>query len=556
MDTIILKFVLAVAGLFLKKDVDLEKLKVIVQTKLMMDRRRVRVTMKKQTDKEPKNQMLITQLVYAFFGLMMAGLVAYLDAIVLSMIFLHSYILFMMAMTMITDFSTVMLDTADNQIVLPRPVSSQTLFTARLVHILVYLLQFTIALALFPAITIFIVFGPLVGIAAIFTIAFTVAFAVFLTYLLYALILRFANEEKVKDIVSYFQIFMTVFFASGYQILPRLINFDQLKQSFALHTYSYFLPPVWMAVALEAVHNFNFDAIHILMMVLALFVPALTFWIMIKFLAPAFAKKLSAMGSGTDAAAGKVVAEKQTYKKPFEEKLSQLLGSNNTEKAGFELTWKMTARDRPFKMQFYPGLAYIFVFAFVIVFKSGANIGRLWATLGSTDYFLWLVYLPIFSVSPAVTLVAFNENFTAAWVYLSSPLYKPGSLISGSLKALLARFFVPIFILMFGFSFYIWGIRITDDFLLGFFSNILIFLLLAHLNNSHLPFSMQPGVKQQMGKFIKIFVQLLMIAVLVVLHYFSLMLPWLTAALIPFVAAGCYFMFKTIQQYKWSQIIT
>ena len=62
-------------------------------------------------------------------------------------IIVHTYIIFMMAMTLVTDFATVLLDTTDNQVILPRPVSSKTLFMARLVHILLYLLQFTIALS-------------------------------------------------------------------------------------------------------------------------------------------------------------------------------------------------------------------------------------------------------------------------------------------------------------------------------------------------------------------------------------------------------------------------
>jgi len=46
MDKLILRFVLFLAKTFLKKDVDFEKLKIIAETKLIMDRRRVRVTMR------------------------------------------------------------------------------------------------------------------------------------------------------------------------------------------------------------------------------------------------------------------------------------------------------------------------------------------------------------------------------------------------------------------------------------------------------------------------------------------------------------------------------
>ena len=63
MDKLILRFVLFIAKTFLKKDVDFEKLKIIAETKLIMDRRRVHITMKKQNNKEPNNQLLMTLIV-------------------------------------------------------------------------------------------------------------------------------------------------------------------------------------------------------------------------------------------------------------------------------------------------------------------------------------------------------------------------------------------------------------------------------------------------------------------------------------------------------------
>ncbi len=551
MDKLILRFVLFFVKTFLKKDVDFERLKIITETKLLTDRRRVRVTMKQRTDKEPKNQLLLTQIVYTFFGLMIGFVIFSLKEIRITMIFLHTYMLFMMAMTLITDFSSVMLDTADNQIILPRPVSSKTIFVARLVHILVYLLQFTIALAVFPLIFTFIVFGPLVGIAAIGTLLLTVAFAVFITYLLYAFILRFSSEEKVKDIVSWFQIFMTVFFAVGYQVLPRLINFDAVNITINIHWYSYLLPPVWMALTLEAISTLHFDSIHLIMMVLTLTAPVITFWVMIKFLAPSFARKLSSMGSSNNT---KPQAAGAVSKRSLSEKISSVVTGSPAEQTGFELTWKMTSRDKSFKIQFYPSLAYLVVFAFVFVFKSGKNIAVIWHTLADTKLFLWFVYLPMFSISSAIMLIAYNENFAASWIYLASPLQKPGSLISGALKSLLVKFFAPIFLLLFGFSIYVWGIAVIDDFILGFFNNVIIFLLMAHLRESYLPFSAQPNPKQNAGKFVQMILQLIIIAVVVGLHYLALRLPWAVPTLIPFSVAGCYLLIRLIQNYSWQKI--
>ncbi len=553
MDKLILRFVLFIAKTFLKKDIDFEKLKIIAETKLIMDRRRVRVTMKKQTKKEPNNQILMTLIVYSIMGLFIGALVLSLKEIIITMTIIHSYVLFMMAMTLITDFSSVLLDTTDNQIILPRPVNSKTFFVARLVHILVYLLQFTIALSVFPLIFIFIGYGILVGFASIITILLTVMFAVFITYLLYGFILRISSEEKIKDIISGFQIVMTIIFAVGFQIVPRLLNIENLKVTMPIHWYTYLLPPMWMANALQAVQQLHVDGPHLIMILLAIALPIVTFWVMIKFLAPSFAKKIAAMGNaGTQE---EIVLNKEgNRQKGLSEIISPIVCVNKIEEAGFEMAWKMTARDKGFKIQFYPSLAYILVFVFIVVFKRGEDFANTWAKLSGSQSFLWCVYLPMFTISAAVSLIAFNENFAASWVYISRPLKQPGSLISGALKMLLVKFFAPIIFILFVFSFYVWGYKIIDDFVLGIFNNILVFLIISHLGKSYLPFSMQPNVNQQTGKFIRVIYQMAIIGSLVGLHYLALKIWWLVIVLIPFSAAGCYFLFRTVQNYSWQKI--
>jgi ABC-2 type transport system permease protein len=554
MDKLILKFILFIVKTFLKKDVDFEKLKIITETKLILDRRRVRVTMKQKNNKEQKNQILVTQIVYCFFGLLIGSFVMATNNIMLSMTIVHSYILFMMVMTLITDFSSVLLDTTDNQIILPRPVNSKTFFVSRLVHILVYLLQFTLALALFPIIFTFIAFGAWVGMANIIAIFLTVMIAVFITYLMYGLILKFSNEEKLKDIISGFQIVLTIIFVGGSQILPRFINYSGLDNvKMTIQWYSYFIPPLWMANALQSLHTLKANLPHLMMIGMAVIFPIIMFWVMLKFLGPSFAKKMAALGNtGAETRSEEKNALKN--KLPLSEKISPLVCTSNTERAGFELTWKMTSRDKSFKMQFYPGFAYILIFVFAFIFKSGKDIGNTWINLHNTKSYLGLIYLPLFTISSAVTLIAFNENFSASWVYLSRPLYKPGNLITGALKTLLVKYLLPIFIPLFALALYIWGYKIIDDFIYGLLSNVFLFLILTHINKSYLPFSMQPNMSQQTGKFVLVILNFVLIAVLILLHYFATKIWWLPIALIPLPLTGCYFLLRTIQNYGWQKI--
>ncbi len=551
MDKLLLRFLLSVVSVFSKRDVDFDRLKIITETKILMDRRRVRVTYNKK-DKDPKNPLLITLVVYAFFGLMMGAMIFFTESLLLSMIFFHAYLLFMMAMTLITDFSAVLLDTTDNQIILPRPVNSKTVFLAKLIHILVYLLQFTIALAIFPLIAIFITHGAAAGLPAFFTVLLTVCLAVFFTYLLYILILRFGNEQKVKDIIGYFQIFMTLLFTVGYQLLPRLIDFEEIVRTFSLHWYSYFLPPVWMALTIESFKTVQFDAIHFLMIACAVFVPVITFWVMIKYLAPSFSRKLSLLQN--DQQSTPEVKFQGKKQRSLSSRLSAVLCYSALEKAGYELVWKITGRDKGFKMQFYPSIGYILVFVFITVFRSGRNFQETIDTLPDSKLFLWMIYIPMFSVSSSKSLVNYYENFQAAWVYQSTPIKYPGQIISGSLKALLTKFFLPAYLLLFLYSYYTWGPAIIDDFVFGFFNNMIIFFLLEVLSLHNLPFSQQQNLKMQSGRFVKVFLQIIIISALVGLHYLALRISWLIAVLIPVAAIGAWFFHNKVSSFRWKDM--
>ena len=556
MDKFILKFVLWIAKIFLGKDVNFEQLKIIAETKLLMDKRRVRVAINQNAKKEPKNNMIMTLVMYSFMGLMIGLFVFAIRDIIIGMTVLHTFILFMMCMTLITDFSSVLLDTTDNQIILPRPVNSKTFFVARLMHILVYLLQFTIVLSIAPLIFTFISYGVFVGLACILTIFLTVLFSVFLTYLLYGLILRVSSEEKVKSIINGFQIVMTIIFAVGFQIVPRLINFDLIEKKFtmAIQWYHYLLPPMWMANTLEIIQKGILDLPHILMLLLAIALPIFTFWIMLKFLAPSFAKKMAAMGNTSSEDIANPNTPQLKLENTFSDKIAKLVCKNKLEQAGFDLGWKMTSRDKTFKLQFYPSLAYLAVFIFVFVFKNGQNISSSWNDLHNTKNYLWFIYLPNLTITAGYTLLSYNENFGAAWRYYSSPISTPGNLISGGFKMILVKFYTPIAIILFGFLFFVWGTSILDDFVLGICNNILLMATISLLSKKYLPFSSQINVQQQSGKFVKMFMQMFITAFIVGLHYLVAKIWWLTLAFIPVTLVLCYFLIGKIQNFSWDII--
>jgi ABC-2 type transport system permease protein len=548
----LLKIVQLFNPVFRRQGIDVDRLYTIVELKLLMDTRRVYMSWKQGQQKDDKNHLTTILILYGLFGIFMGVAIYSFPTVVTAMILFHSYVIFMMAMTLITDFSSVLLDTTDNQILLPRPVNSKTLFMARLIHVLLYLLQFSVAVCLAPVIATFFKYGPLVGLGMILTSQLTVLLAVFLTYLLYLMVLRFSSEQKIKEIVTYFQIAMTLFFTIGYQLIPRMIDLEGVSASFTLKWYSFLIPPVWMAMALESLYDYNFDLAHLVMFFLAVSVPLFLYWVMNKFLAPLFSKQLASLNN--ESQPSKQLPVVVQSRPGFSGRLASLFCGSPVEKGAFGLTWKMTGRDKAFRLQFYPVLGYIPIILFIFILNSGRNMVEHLEMLPSSDRFLFLIYLPLFAVASSLNIVTFNENFQASWIYHSMPVKRPGELLSGNLKALILKYFVPIYIVFFAMSLFIWGPAIIDDFILGLLNSMISLLVLSHFTEHYLPFSRQPNIKQQSGKFIQVMLQMLIIGVLVTIHYLLLGRVYVMYGVAVLSFVGLWFMVKNLQAISWTKI--
>jgi ABC-2 type transport system permease protein len=290
------------------------------------------------------------------------------------------------------------------------------------------------------------------------------------------------------------------------------------------------------------------------MVILSVLVPVTGFWILFKYLAPGFANRLTALQGtsnkikSTDENTGKI------ERGSLSDRISAVACSTPVEKGAFGFTWKVTGRDRNFRMQFYPGLAYILIIFFIFVIRGGKSISENWLQLPETNNYLWLIYLSILAVASSLNLVAFNDSYAGSWIYHSTPVKQPGEIILGMVKSLFIKFFIPVYIVLFLIAINIWGMKVADDFLFGFFSNLLCFLVLAVLSDHYLPFSRQPDTKQQAGRFFVIMIQFLLVGALVGLHYLLISRPLLLYAVIPLLILGIVIMLKRLRSLPWSKI--
>ncbi len=530
--------------------VDYEQLRAIVATKLTMDNRRQLVAYSRRIKKAPNNSFGMTLFFYGIFGGFVALAMYNIPSFILSMIVFFTYIMVMISMTLITDFSSILLDTSDNTIILPRPVDGRTLFVARLVHILLYLSQLAIGLSIIPSIVIVIQYGALLFFIFWMLIILSIFTAVFITNALYLAIMQFANEEKLKSIINYFQIIMAIAIMGGYQILPRIIErLDMKIFVFEIQWWSFLLPPIWMAGTLEAFEFNVFDSAHIGLTASAAILPIVGIYVVNRYLSPLFNRKLATLGGS-----GEQVKKTKTEEHQLLNYIARWVTTTPFERGAFDAIYKILGRDRKIKLKIYPAFGYVAVFGLIFMLRSSEDFAITWTNLPNTQYHLMLLYLAFMVLQVAFHEIPYSDDFKASWIYYSTPLQAPGEILSGTVKAICVRLFLPAYLVISVFILSIWGLRVIDDITVGLFNNLLMIMILASINKRHLPLSMAPDVRAQSGNLVRSILSLALIGILGVSHFLLTQKPILLLCAIPIQLVVLYFIHRAYRRTSWSQI--
>ena len=278
-------------------------------------------------------------------------------------------------------------------------------------------------------------------------------------------------------------------------------------------------------------------------LLLAILVPVVSIWAVVRFLAPAFTQKLTLITGS--------VEEKRTRYASARTKGFNLktlfckgLTKRGTDRAGFLFTWDMMARSKDFKMRVLPQFGYILVF-FVIFYLQKQ----------STDSFLiMLIYFSSGILTGSIYQVSYSEKNKASWLFHVTPIKAPGLLIGGSVKAILAMFYLPIavFLLVLGLVFL--GPSGLVSIVMGVLNVLAIALLQAYLNYRYLPFSRQMDGTSNGGGFIRVMMTLLPMAVLGIMHYFLRDITWALAILLLISAVASWLLYKKITSLEWDDL--
>jgi ABC-2 type transport system permease protein len=524
---LILAIILAPKVIYQRLGVNVMHLKSILTTKLIMDDRRPNAfqqVQNKRTEKPTASATIGTILMSAVMGLFFLVSFSVGNDYVNHLTVYFSVYIVILASTLISDFTSVLIDIRDNYIILPKPVNDKTVVVARLLHILIHVSKLVVPMSL-PAF-VFILLNASAWGALVFIvlICLVTLFTLFLINALYIIILRLTTPEKFQNIISYFQIFIAIVVYGGYQIGARAMG-SLITRGLDISAvkYIWLVPSYWFAGAWQGLSTLQMSNGWLLATALSFIVPLVSIWVVVKYFAPSFNRKLSQI-SGSNAEAAPLQKGNKTISTTsgYSQALAKLFTKESAEKMGFLFCWKMTSRSKDFKMKVYPSIGYVVVYS-AIVFYGSTSLTLASIRNSPTQAkiaLLSMIYFSSFILITTISQIAYSEKFKAAWIYFTTPIHAPGKLISGALKAAILKFFIPIMILITLPAIYFLGPGVIPNLVLGISNQFLICAIIAYTNARHLPFSTSQTMASKSGAFLRGLLTLIIPGVIGIIHLF------------------------------------
>lgn len=542
------------ARLFTALGVDYAQFRAILEVKLTMDNRRQLGAFQgaSGSKKQPKAIFFLTLVGYTFFGLYFGVIVAVMPSTLTAMTLAHSFVMVMVGMSLVGDYSTVLLDTTDNAVMQPRPVTGRTLLVARVVHVALYLSLMSFSLSLCTMVVAAFKIHLLAPVVFAATLGLSMCLVVFLASTMYLLAMRVASAERVRDIITWVQIVLAVVMVGGYQILPRMMGADALKSmTLESATWVYFYPPAWFAAPIDLLAG-HVTLMNLFLSTEAVLIPILAMLVVVRVLAPTFNKSMLALEA--QAPVKPVAIPAAGRPTTLSSRLARLTCRNEEMQAAFDMVWQLCARDRQFKRRVYPSVAMMAVMAVAFLFNTGGKSEPVLQKLRESNWYLIALYLASLPTATVIAQVALTEQPEAAWIYRLLPIARPGRIIVAGWKVMLMRIVVPVQIALLVVLFALIGPRMLLDGVVAASATLFIAALYGLVFGRQFPFSMPYSVMQQSGRLIRTFGLMFLPFILCGLHFAFALMPYAPVLLIPVYLLLTWFVLKAIESTAWPDL--
>ncbi|GEK91278.1 hypothetical protein [Alkalibacterium kapii] len=478
---IYLRFADKLAPMYTKIGVDYVQMRTILAMKMTIDRRQktaLNGMSDSTTEGEEKNHFFGSLWVYTLISIFLLFLFVY-DNWVFQYTAYFSYILIMLFSTMLANFSTILLDNKDTELIGSKPVSRKTIGAAKATHIGIYLVSFTLAVGMPVMLATFYFNGFLAGLLLILLTLLSALWTLGLTIILYATVLKYFDGERLKNIIAYSQISVSVFMVAGYYLIGQLfeiIDPETLLVEMDLSLGHALLFPMWFVAPFGLLQE-GYNNVY-LIYTLFLIAGTIAIGVLYHLNGDKIDGNLQKLNKSRTKPGSRSILEKSTAK---------LLGLTSLEKAYYHFTWQLTKNEREFKTRLYPSIASAMIFPLFMFFSNLRGSQAI--TSQNMQTFLYLPYFAMLSIPMIAVATQFSVNYKGRWLFELSPKQAKGPFLRAVTKVMLIKILLPMYgfisvlvLIMTGFTH---SVQLINGFLL---MSVVLYVEMKR-TGQHLPFS-------------------------------------------------------------------
>src|SRR5436853_901643 len=435
-------------------DIDARQLATLVGVYLKQDLRGGRAFMQFSAREYVRGNLALLMLLgmYVFTGLIVGMMVFVTDIDVLHFsIIIHTFTLLIVALAILAESGNVIFNESEADILGHLPISSRTYFAAKVLNLFLFTSLLAAAANLFPAIFgswaagANLLFIPAHALSALLDALLATALIV----TSYGILMRMVGRERFDSIIAYSQIIMVLVFMFGFQIMPRVMDINQLARGF--HWYYLLFPPAWFAgVTLVLIGKPQLYA-------LALAGIGITTLAVLGQLA------IRKVGSDYSSFVARLTYREGTRKRraastsiitlaatrSLADQLKSVLLARPAERAAFDLVSIYLRRNREVKVRLYPSLAYFVFVPLLAIFSEG--LPDPFSRHGVDAYALMGALMICYVALTGGEVLRFSEQYEAAYIFRVAPVARLGDIYSGFRKAVMTwvalRGFTVLFML-------------------------------------------------------------------------------------------------------------
>lgn len=470
--------------------VNYEKLRAILKAKLIMENRRTSAFSNSFSGQESNSK--ISQffqnsnffkrgyILFLIYGLILAGLCASIDDIKIRYTVLFAVGMFLFFAGIIVDFTEVLIDTRDRDILLYKPVGEKEINLARLISLIIYVVK--LALIMFgPALLLTLVKRPQeVPILLVEVVMLSVSLVMF-EYIFYYVLFRIFKNLNIKSIITTVQVLIFVVLMIGFQVFGHIVDKEMAIKIFSSEAFKYLFIPMWFTGPFELLYG-NFETINIIYTVLLI-----VFFIGFIAINTAISKDFEEILSKKD----KVIINK---KSSFLQRLTnKFFAKNDMERAGVNMVFWMKGSDEKLKFQLGSISLMIIVYPLIFLFAAFKKGSDPMADMVLRDHARFVTLINYMSSMMAMgiwQILNYATNYKASIIHLITGNLRLKEFRNGVKKGGLFSFiFVPVLINAMLMSLFVKNAWFID------YVNPIIFIMLSEIIASDLmlkniPFSL------------------------------------------------------------------